>query len=104
MNIFMVCEFEDNGNIVVYPLSDFDKPILLFDDEKNIFKDFKEVDTIVRLAINPLIEQIKPFLNKNIKIFPGYFSETIPKFERVYLKEECVSFLNIHSNSYQYNL
>lgn len=46
-------------------------------------------------------EQIKPFLNKNIKIFPGYFSETIPKFEKVYLKEECVSFLNIHSNSYQ---
>lgn len=29
MTIYMACEFEDNGNISVYPIVDFDKPILL---------------------------------------------------------------------------
>ena len=48
-------------------------------------------------------EEIEPFLNKNIKIFPGNFYETIPDFKNLHLSlnEESISFLNIHSNCYQ---
>jgi hypothetical protein len=70
MNIYMACEFEDNGNITVYPLVDFDKPILLSGGDNNL----KELDIIIGLAINPLIEQIKPFFEQSGLVIPLFKS------------------------------
>jgi hypothetical protein len=61
MNFYMTCEFEENGNISVYPLTDFDSPILLSGGE-NLFQD---IDEIIKLTVNPLIEQIKPFFEQS---------------------------------------
>ena len=61
MNFYMTCEFEENGNISVYPLTDFDSPILL-SGGANLFQD---IDEIIKLTVNPLIEQIKPFFEQS---------------------------------------
>jgi len=60
-NIYMCCEFEDNGNINVYPLVDFTNPILLSTGKNK----FEEIDTILKDTVNPLIEQIKPFFEQS---------------------------------------
>ena len=68
MTFNMTCEFEENGNISVYPLADFDTPILLSSGE-NIFEN---TDELIKLTLNPLIEQIKPFFEQsglNIPLF-----------------------------------
>ena len=87
MNIYMTCEFEDNGNISVYPLADFESPILLGGGE-NIFQ---EIDEIVKLSINPLIEQIKPFFEQSgldIPLFQSIQSVNVEvrdmKFQTIY--------------------
>ena len=59
LNLFMACEFEDNGVITVYPLTDFDSPI-----------QFENIDEIIRLTVNPLIEQIKPFFEQSGLLIP----------------------------------
>jgi hypothetical protein len=61
---YIACEFADNGSITVFPLTDFENPVPF---DKNSFdeKEFKEIDTILSLAVNPLIEQIKPFFEQS---------------------------------------
>jgi hypothetical protein len=61
VNYYMACEFEDNGSISVFPLTDFDTPIIL-DYAQNPYND---IDNIINLAVNPLIEQIKPFFEQS---------------------------------------
>jgi len=58
---YMSCEFEENGNISVYPLLDFESPILLVQGENM----FENIDQIISLAVNPLIEQIKGFFEQS---------------------------------------
>ncbi len=58
---YMSCEFEENGNITVYPLIDFEQPILLVQGENM----FANIDEIISLAVNPLIEQIKGFFEQS---------------------------------------
>jgi hypothetical protein len=66
LSIYMACEFEENGNITVYPLVDFESPILLT-NSSNIFSD---IDAVIQLAVNPLIEQIKPFFEQSGLVIP----------------------------------
>ena len=87
MSYYMVCEFEVNGNISVYPLTEFDNPILLGSGD-NIFQD---IDEIIKLTVNPLIEQIKPFFEQsglNIPLFQTIESVNIEvrdmKYQTVY--------------------
>ena len=56
---YFACEFADNGSITVYPLSNFEQPITI---DKN---SFDKIDAILGLAMNPLIEQIKPFFEQS---------------------------------------
>jgi hypothetical protein len=59
--LYMVCEFEDNGAITVYPLNEFDAPILLSGGDNM----FTSIDDILMKTVNPLIEQIKPFFEQS---------------------------------------
>ena len=61
VNYYMACEFENNGSITVFPLTNFDTPIML-DYAQNPYSD---IDNIINLAVNPLIEQIKPFFEQS---------------------------------------
>ena len=58
---YMTCEFEDNGNITIYPIVDFETPISL----SNSSNKFDDIDNIIGLAVNPIIEQIQPFFLKS---------------------------------------
>ena len=60
-NFHMACEFEDNGVITIYPLTEFDKPIFL----TNAQNMFENIDEIIKITVNPLIEQIKPFFEQS---------------------------------------
>ena len=87
LNFYMTCEFEDNGVITVYPLVDFDKPIFL-SNTKNMFEN---LDEIIKLTVNPLIEQIKPFFEQSgleIPLFQSIQSNNIEirdmKYQTVY--------------------
>jgi len=75
----------------VFSLDDFENQVGKKEGDLNIytFQKFKQ--------------EIEPFLNKNIKMFPGNFYETIPQFKNLHLNlnDDSISFLNIHSNSYQ---
>ncbi len=67
MNFNIACEFQDNGVITVYPLEELEKPILL----NNGLNMFEHIDEIIRLSVNPLIEQIKPFFEQSgLEILP----------------------------------
>ena len=86
-NFFMTCEFEDNGVITVYPFADFDKPIFL-ESQQNMFE---HIDEIIKLTVNPLIEQIKPFFEQSgldIPLFKSIQSSSVEirdmKFQTVY--------------------
>jgi hypothetical protein len=57
---YIACEFADDGSIAVYPLTDFEEPIMV-DEEKS----FKKMNEMLALAVNPLIEQIKPFFEQS---------------------------------------
>ena len=65
---YIACEFADNGSITVFPLTDFENPVLF---DKN---EFNEIDTILGLAVNPLIEQIKPFFEQSGLEIPLFVS------------------------------
>jgi hypothetical protein len=88
LTILMSCEFEDNGVITVYPLDDFDSPIMLKSSSDVMFEN---IDEIIKLTINPLIEQIKPFFEQSgldIPLFTTINSENIEfrdmKYQTVY--------------------
>jgi hypothetical protein len=87
MTTYMACEFADTGIITVYPLVDYESPILLNEGE-NIFQ---EMDEIIKLTVNPLIEQIKPFFEQSgldIPLFQSIQSVNVEvrdlKFQTVY--------------------
>lgn len=61
VNYYMACEFEDNGSISVFPLVDFETPIML----DYTINQYSDIDNIINLAVNPLIEQIKPFFEQS---------------------------------------
>ena len=83
--IYMCCEFEDNGNINVYPLVDFNTPILLTDGENK----FEEIDQVIKHTVNPLIEQIKPFFEQS--------GLEIPLFESIQSINVEVRDMNYHT-------
>jgi hypothetical protein len=55
---YIACEFADNGSITIYPLTEFEEPIL-------VNETFNEMNEMLALAVNPLIEQIKPFFEQS---------------------------------------
>jgi hypothetical protein len=86
--IFYLCsEFEENGNITIYPLNEFDSPILLNNGDNR----FEDIDKLIHLAVNPLIEEIKPFFEQSglqIPLFQSIQSTNVEirdlKFQTVY--------------------
>jgi hypothetical protein len=76
-DLLMACEFEENGNIIVYPLTDFDSPILMTNGENM----FENIDNIVSLTVNPLIEQIKSFFEQSGLLIPLFNSIQSPNVE-----------------------
>jgi len=83
IDYFMSCEFEENGNITIYPLTDFDSPILLSGAD-NMFED---IDNLIGLTVNPLIEQIKTFFEQSgldIPLFTSIQSSNIEVREMKY--------------------
>jgi len=70
MDYYMSCEFEENGNITVYPLEDFETPILLNNGDNM----FEEIDALISLIVNPLIEEIKPFFEQSGLVIPLFKS------------------------------
>ena len=60
---YIACEFADNGSITVFPLTNFDTSIMA-----------EDIDTIINLAVNPLIEQIKPFFQQSGLEIPLFVS------------------------------
>jgi len=70
VDFYMACEFHDNGNINIYPLNDFDTPVLLNSGENM----FENIDNIISLTVNPLIEQIKTFFEQSGLIIPLFKS------------------------------
>ena len=74
-----------------------DKNIFCFDEFENPpFKNEKDIHTFHQFN-----QEIKIFLNKNVKIIPGYYFESIPDFKRRYLKKNMISFISIISQNYQ---
>jgi hypothetical protein len=66
----MSCEFNEDGSIMIYPLIEFEKPIINFD----------KINNLIKLTINPLIEQIKSFFAQSgleIKMFETIESPNI---------------------------
>jgi hypothetical protein len=70
LNFYMICEFEDNGVITIYPLSDFETPIFLTNTQNM----FENLDEIIKITVNPLIEQIKPFFEQSGLEIPLFVS------------------------------
>lgn len=67
---YLCCEFEQNGNISIYPLTELETPILL----NNGSNRFEDIDQIINLAINPLIVEIKPFFEQSGLLIPLFQS------------------------------
>uniref|UniRef100_A0A6C0ISK9 Uncharacterized protein n=1 Tax=viral metagenome TaxID=1070528 RepID=A0A6C0ISK9_9ZZZZ len=67
----MSIEFEETGVINVSSLSDFENLILISDG-----KMFENIDTIISLAVNPILEQIKPFFEQSGLEIPLFKSIT----------------------------
>ena len=59
---YMVCEFDENGNISVYPFQPFKNPVLLGNNKETRFE---HINKIIELSVNQLIEQIKPFFEQS---------------------------------------
>jgi len=74
-NYDMAVEFEDNGAIIAYSLAEFVSPILISDG-----KFYDNLEQIFSLAINPILEQIKPFFEQsglNIPLFTSILGQNI---------------------------
>ena len=54
----LVCEFEENGQIIIYSLNDFDNVV-------RTDNNFEMINNIISLAVNPVIDQIKPFFEQS---------------------------------------
>jgi hypothetical protein len=58
----MVCEFDEDGNIMIYSFKPFIKPVIIGDIHDPTFT---HMNHIIELAVNQLIEQIKPFFEQS---------------------------------------
>ena len=88
-----------DGEVINQISKNTEKNVFSFDEFENTsFK--KEGDSII-YNFQKFKEEIQPFLNKNIKIFPGSLYETISSFKKKYLNNEIISFIYVHSSSYQ---
>ena len=68
---YMVCEFEENGNISIYSFMNFDTPVLIGTTSDTRFAN---IDNIIDLTVNPLIEQIRPFFEQSGLELPSFKS------------------------------
>jgi len=64
----IICEFEENGQISMYPLNEFEQVIKITNN------DFTILNTIFSMAVNPLIEQITPFFEQSGYKFSTFHS------------------------------
>jgi len=87
----MVCEFDESGQIIVYPLNEFETPISLQKDNENIYEN---IDDIIKLTVNPLIEQIKPFFEQSGLDFKFFNSINEPNIEIRDLSYQIVYSIN----------
>jgi hypothetical protein len=69
-------EFEETGIITVSSLTDFENIILISDG-----KMFENIDNIISLAVNPIIEQIKPFFEQSGLEIPLFKTINHPSIE-----------------------
>lgn len=83
---FMICEFKETGVITIYPLNDFDVPILLTNGDNAL----EHVDEIVKLSVNPLIEQIKPFFAQSGLDIPLFSSVQLTNIEITEIKYKFI--------------
>jgi hypothetical protein len=86
MTFNMSCEFQDNGVITIYPLSDFDTPIFLTNTQNM----FENIDEIIKMTVNPLIEQIKPFFEQSGLEIPLFTSIQNINIEIREMKYQCL--------------
>jgi hypothetical protein len=70
INFNVICEFYEDGKIMVYPFTNIEVPINL-----------NNVNEIIQLAVNPLIEQIKPFFEQSGLEIPLFVSVDHPNVE-----------------------
>lgn len=106
----VICEFYEDATIMIYPFVDFETPFML-----------TQVDEIIRLAINPLIEEIKPFFEQSgleLPLFTSVQNQNVEvrevKFQMVYnikksfdiqKKIACISSIfTIESKDYKQNI
>jgi hypothetical protein len=59
----VICEFYEDGSIIIYPFTNIEVPI-----------DLNNIDIIIQSAVNPLIEQIKPFFEQSGLEIPLFVS------------------------------
>ncbi len=80
----LICEFRDDASILIYSVIDFENPILLGELSED---KFNLLDGIIRNAINPIIEQIRPFFEQSgykINSFTSVTSNLVEIDEMVY--------------------
>jgi hypothetical protein len=73
----MICEFDENGHIMIYSFKPFTKPVIIGDISA---PNFTHIDRIIELTVNQLIEQIKPFFEQSgleIPVFKSIQSSNI---------------------------
>ena len=87
----MVCEFDESGHITVYPVNEFETPIILQQDNEN---EFEQMNEIIKLTVNPLIEQIKPFFEQSGLDFQFFNSIKDPNIEIRELKYQSLYSIN----------
>ncbi len=80
----LICEFHDDASISIYSVIDFESPIMLGETSED---KFNLLDGIIRNAINPVIEQIRPFFEQSgykINNFKTITSNLVEIDEMVY--------------------
>jgi hypothetical protein len=87
---YMSCEFAEDGSITIYPITNFTKPIFV--------NTFETINNIIRLTVNPLIEEIKPFFAQSgleLKLFDSIDSPNIEirtlNYQSVYLINQAIN-------------
>jgi hypothetical protein len=73
----------------------------LFSFEDFSIDSYKKDSDFPNCSFQEYNEKIKPFLNKNVKVFIGNYMDSISSFKNNDLKNESISFLSIHSVHYQ---
>jgi hypothetical protein len=81
----IICEFFDNGIIEVYPYQIMEKPISLLNDYK-----WEALDSIIKNSVNPLIGQLKPFLEQSGLFLPLFLTINHPNVEMRNIQYQCL--------------